>query len=124
MVEFAAVLAEVEARERDEPPVARAFRFGPAVPESPMRKGSAREAAGAYAETASRRRQPLPQRKPTPPDRTAVFAEIATARGNVLRLRALRRRLALRLHPDRAASAADAKLMAEFNAAIDAALKE
>ena len=118
MVEFAAVLAEVEAREREGFRAARIVRVAPAPVDKPVRKGCAREAADAYAEVAPQQRKPAPL-----PDRAAVFSEIATARGNAVRLRALRRRLALRLHPDRIEGETEAGLLAEFNAAIDAALR-
>jgi hypothetical protein len=121
-VEFADVLAEVEAREHDAFRDAHAYRFALAPSDLPVRKGSAREAAGAYAENAPRLRSDGRRNEP-PPDRAAVLTEIVAAAGDARRLRTLRRRLALRLHPDRI-EGGDATLLAEFNAAIDAALRD
>jgi hypothetical protein len=122
MLEFAAVLAEVEARERDAFRDARAYRFAPAPADRVVRKTGMREAAGAYAENAPRLRSDGRRNEP-PPDRAAVLAEIVAAAGDARRLRTLRRRLALRLHPDRI-EGGNAILLAECNAAIDAALRD
>lgn len=59
------------------------------------------------------------------PDREAFLADLRKAEGSVADLRALRRRLAWICHPDRqekARARRAERLMAEFNARIDAAI--
>ncbi|ATQ69684.1 MULTISPECIES: hypothetical protein [Methylosinus] len=64
------------------------------------------------------RSQPLP-------DREAFFAELRRAEGSLHELRALRRRIAWLCHPDRrekSGARQAERLLAEFNAQIDAAV--
>ena len=114
MRSFETVLREVEQVRRE--PVGRAPRRLPLAPETPYAcPASHRGGLAAYAD----------QGGVLPPDlRRQFLSEVETARGSRTRLRQLRRRIAIALHPDRAAKAGGASLLAELNARIDAALKE
>lgn len=114
MRSFESVLRDVERRRRE--PAVRTLHRLPLAPDMTCDDAvSHRCGRDAYADE--------PRAKP-PDLRSMLFGELASAQDSRSRLRRLRRRCAHALHPDRAANADAASLLAELNAGIDAALKE
>lgn len=114
MPDFLTILAEFEQKAPTAGSAPRRTAFAP--PEPLIRSvASRREAIEAYG--ADRPARVLP-------DQAAFRREIEQTGNSPRRLRRLRRRIAWSLHPDRTHSPGDAALLAELNAAMDAALRK
>lgn len=85
--------------------------------------GCARKAEVAHAYASTRGGPDDARRSATTFDRQSFERALASALGDGRRLRALRRKIAWALHPDRT-NREGAQLLAEANALIDAALRE
>ncbi|MGJ0508744.1 MAG: hypothetical protein ACR652_16780 [Methylocystis sp.] len=122
MSAFVKVLDEVQVRAREAGRSAKPFTIGLAQAYDHPAEDSVTtaHAVAAYRlfQREARAEQPPPPQKPTP---APVSSLVAGAMQSPQRLKALRRQLAWRLHPDRDPDR-DSGAMAEVNAAIDAAL--
>jgi hypothetical protein len=134
MNDFATILTRLQEASRSEERTSGASlasllevfaRLDTAVPKSSEeeRASLAARAYGASSEPPAPRKSE--ERSQPLPDREAFFTELSRAEGSLHELRALRRRVAWLCHPDRRekSSARQAeRLLAEFNAQIDAAV--
>jgi hypothetical protein len=137
MTDFATILDGLESASRRTerasgpmrpPPVGTILR-AEAPPAPPSDEGRAARVCRAYGVDLAKPQKPPPP-APEPktarlPDREDVLAELLRAEGSLVKLGALRRRLAWACHPDRQekSRARQAEcLLAEFNAQIDQAV--
>jgi hypothetical protein len=127
MIEFSAILATLDG-EREAFAEERAQTAFAQTPPStrPPGAASAHRAARAYSQQSAT--QDAPARGAARPlDMREFLGELRRARGSTTRLKALRRELAWRCHPDRLHDPDDESvrsLMAEYNARIDAELAQ
>jgi hypothetical protein len=123
MVPFARVLDDVERLSSEARRASRPFNIGLAEPLAPQNAEKPEAAAQAIAAYRSLQGEPPAPRSPANP-RISVDTEMAPeAIRSPRKLKALRRQLAWRLHPDRGPDG-DWRPLAEINAAIDAALAQ
>ena len=127
MIEFSAILATLDgarepfAAERAQP----AFAQTPSSTQAPG-VASAHRAARAYSQQSATQEAPA-RAAASPLDMREFLGELRRAKGSSARLKALRRELAWRCHPDRLHDPDDESvrsLMAEYNARIDAELAQ